>query len=207
MGMKKIQALTKNVFFIKLEYKRKMLADMTGVAWSHPSQSHICTFHQLVDLWSAFYAGFCSQSEFKIVFNLISQLAETPHCRSTFRSNSLKNGKNVWIIVTGIILMNFPKFFSCFQLELPLTKFAAYGSDENFKRYIYPFRQKQCVRVNNVGNCFDKVVPGLPQRSTVSQSFYNLFLLISFLSKKKPQLITLQMIILSVALQSNLRFH
>ena len=141
------------------------------------------------------------------IFDLISQLAETPHCRNTFRSYSLKNGKNVWIIVIGIILMNLPKIFSCFQLELPLTKFAAYGSDENFKRYIYPCRQKQCVRVKNVGNCFDKVVPGLPQRSTVNKSFFNLFLLISFFAKKKPQFITLQMIILSVTLQSNLKFH
>ena len=78
--------------------------------------------------------------------------------------------------VVGAVLTDLSKAFDCIAHDLRIAKLAAYSFSDAALHYAYSYlsNRKQCVRINNTYNNYQKKISGVPQGSIVGPIFFNL---------------------------------
>ena len=74
--------------------------------------------------------------------------------------------------------MDLSKAFDCIPHDLLIAKLNAYGFDRKSLVFFYSYlkRGKQCVNVNNMQIAFQTLLSGVPQRSILGPSLFNIFI-------------------------------
>ena len=78
--------------------------------------------------------------------------------------------------IVGAVLMDLSKAFDCIWYDLIIAKLAANGIERETLSLIYSYlkSRKQCVKINNAYNNYNKIISGVPRGSILEPILFNL---------------------------------